>query len=555
MRRRWTIVIALSTSFGACTPEAADSPVPTSVVTTVSTEVAALPPTLLPTTLPPPSLAPTTAEPPTTTTEPAPTTSTYATWADLVAAESSGVFRIHIFACSGGSTAGTGFLVAPGVIATAAHVVEGHYGFTVDQTDNAPRLPATAIAIDLAEDVALLSAPSARGFIFTLADHEPPSGTTVGLIGFSDTRAPYRPIRGDIGQLNLTNLVYGESQQFHPRRAFQHSMQTNGGDSGSPILDTQTGEVIGINVAGFTRIQGFNYAVYLDALRPLLAEQPTSVPIDGCNLDAPPTTTTTPATTVPPTTVPPTTVLPGPLTYRVLAGDTVFGTARAVQHHRRCARRGERSGDPHRATSERHPPVAGRRTAAVDHGRQQLCVHGEAGRHDHRHRKSDQHDTRAGPGHQWQAVHARRSVRRSNPANPTVLIDRLAAMDPADHLRGSPRDAGGVFGAHLGASKHSTGAAWSAWRPPGYLETLHKHLPPVWCRTVGVVHGSGSAMRLAGHADDVVVDRHRRDAEQRRERYVEPAIDEVQALAELRDGRRYSEQIAADRPGDVAGRQ
>ena len=96
-------------------------------------------------------------------------------------------------------------------------------------------------------------------------------------------------------------------------------MQTNGGDSGSPILDTQTGEVIGINVAGFTRIQGFNYAVYLDALRPLLAQQPSSVPIDGCNLGAPPTTTTAPATSVPPTTVPPTTVLPGPLTYQVLA--------------------------------------------------------------------------------------------------------------------------------------------------------------------------------------------------------------------------------------------
>ena len=173
MRRRWIIVIALSTVLAACTPEAADSPVPTSVVTTVPTEVAALPPTLPPTTLPPTSLAPTTAEPPTTTTEPAPTTSTYVTWADLIAAESSGVFRIHLFACSGGSTAGTGFLVAPGVIATAAHVVEGHYGFTVDQTDNAPRLRATPIAIDLAEDVALLSAPSASGFIFTLADHEP----------------------------------------------------------------------------------------------------------------------------------------------------------------------------------------------------------------------------------------------------------------------------------------------------------------------------------------------------------------------------------------------
>ncbi len=333
MPGRRIIVIALSSLLGACASGAAVSPETTSLPSltpsVTSTEVAVLPPTLPPTTL-----APTTTEPPTTTTEPAPTTSTYASWVDVIAAESSGVFRIHTNVCDGGTSGGTGFLVAPGVIATAAHVIEGTYGLTVDRFDGDPRLPATPIAVDLAEDVALLSAPSVSGFVLPLADREPPSGTTVGLIGFSDGRAPARPIRGDVGQINLTNLVT-------PRRAFQHNLQTNGGDSGSPILDTETGEVLGIHVAGYTTIQGFKYAVYLDALRSLLA-QPSGDPLDGCNLGAAPTTTTPAPTTLSPTTLPPTTVatppvttspsttvLPGPLTYRVLLGDTVFGIARA----------------------------------------------------------------------------------------------------------------------------------------------------------------------------------------------------------------------------------
>ncbi|MEP7114836.1 MAG: LysM peptidoglycan-binding domain-containing protein [Ilumatobacteraceae bacterium] len=338
MQRMRIIVIVLLPLLGACTRLSDDAPEPTTLpplitIATTTTEVASLPPV----TLPPTTVAPTSTEPPTTTTEPAPTTSTYKTWVDVLAAESSGVFRINNFICNDGRTSGgTGFLVAPGVIATAAHVVEENYGFTVDQRDGEPGLPANPIAIDLAEDVALLAVPAATGFIFSLGVHEPPAGTTIGLIGFSDGRAPYRPIRGDIGQLNLTNLVYGDKTQFHPRRAFQHSMQTNKGDSGSPILDTETGEVLGVNVAGFTRIQGVNYAVYLDALRTLLAQPPSDVPIDGCNLAASTTPTTAPPPTAPPTTVPPpvttspsTTVLAGPLTYQVLLGDTVFGTARA----------------------------------------------------------------------------------------------------------------------------------------------------------------------------------------------------------------------------------
>jgi LysM repeat protein len=243
------------------------------------------------------------------------------------------VFRIKDFICNDGrSSGGTGFLVAPEVIATAAHVVEGHYSFSVNQRDGELGLPAAPIAVDLAEDVALLAVPASSGFVFSLSVNEPPSGTTIGLIGFSDGLAPYRPVRGDIGQLDLTDLVYGKASQFHPGRAFQHSMQTNGGDSGSPILDTATGEVLGVNVAGFTRIQGVNYAVYLAALRTLLAQPSSGVPIDGCNLAAQTTPTPAPQTTVPlppVTTSPSTTVLPGPLTYQVLLGDTVFGTARA----------------------------------------------------------------------------------------------------------------------------------------------------------------------------------------------------------------------------------
>jgi LysM repeat protein len=304
---------------GACTSVDGDSSLTSLPPIVTTTDVAVLPP------IPSTTLTPTTTAPTTTTTQPAPTTSTYASWVDVIAAESSGVFRIHGKSCVNGTASATGFLVAPGVIATAAHVVDGYYDFSLDQFDGDPQMAATPIAVNVAEDVALLSAPAAIGFIFSLADHEPPSGTTVGLIGFSDGRAPARPIRGDVGQINVGDLV-------NPDRAFQHNLQTNSGDSGSPILDTETGEVLGVHVAGYTTIQGFKYAVYLDALRILIAEPPAGGPLDGCNLGAVPSSTIPATTSLPSTTVattPPTTVVAGPLTYRVHLGDTVFGIARA----------------------------------------------------------------------------------------------------------------------------------------------------------------------------------------------------------------------------------
>ena len=322
----------MSMLLAGCTIKTGGTSPSTTTPAVIVAPVATTPPVTAPpaTTLPPPPAA---TEAPAVS-EPA-TTSTYGTWADVLAAESSGVFRIHNQLCNDGRTSGgSGFLVAPGVLATAAHVVDGKYNFAVDQHDGEPAQPATPIAIDVAEDVALLAVPTASGYIFSFSDQELPAGTTVGLIGFSDGRAPYRPIRGDIGQLNLTSLVYGDNDQFHPHRAFQHSMQTNGGDSGAPILDTTTGEVVGADVAGFTRIQGVQYGVYPDTFRTLLAQPPATVAIDGCNLADATTTTappvvTTPATATPRPTTPPTTVLAGPLTYQVLLGDTVFGTARA----------------------------------------------------------------------------------------------------------------------------------------------------------------------------------------------------------------------------------
>ncbi len=102
-------------------------------------------------------------------------------FAELYQNDVSGVIRIDASTCSG-SGVGSGFLVAPGLVATAAHVVDG--AVSVGLTSGTVTSAGHVIGIDDTTDVALIQASTAfTGHVFTLASSDPPVGTTVGVIG------------------------------------------------------------------------------------------------------------------------------------------------------------------------------------------------------------------------------------------------------------------------------------------------------------------------------------------------------------------------------------
>jgi LysM repeat protein len=274
----------------------------------------------------------------TTTIPPATTSSVYASWSDVVAAEQSGVLRIIGTTCDGQLRfyRGTGFLIGPGLLVTAAHVVDGYGRFALNRIDNDPaEQSATLIGVDYAADVALLRTAVDAGYQFSFEDTLPVAGADVGLIGYSGARAPVRPIKGTVNQTDLAIPPYGDDKQYQPAQVIEHDLQSNAGDSGAPLLDPVTGRVVGINVAQDPNLVGIRYAVYPAPAEALVAQLAAAGgPVDQCAATTP--QTTVPQTTVPPTaaptTVPPpptTAGTPGSLRYSVVRGDTLFGIARA----------------------------------------------------------------------------------------------------------------------------------------------------------------------------------------------------------------------------------
>ena len=111
-----------------------------------------------------------------------PITAAPKTFADLYQQDSSGVVRITATAC-GQSDVGTGFLIAPNLVATVAHVVNGavSLGISTGTTTTVGQV----IGNDSFSDLALVRVNSPlSGHQFTFAGADPEVGTQVGVIGF-----------------------------------------------------------------------------------------------------------------------------------------------------------------------------------------------------------------------------------------------------------------------------------------------------------------------------------------------------------------------------------
>ena len=174
------------------------------------------------------------------------------------------MIRIEVTACDG-QAIGTGFLIKPNLVATVEHVVDGATSIKLKR--NGKLLgTATVIGEDKDRDLALLktSAPI-RGYDFGFAGKAPRLGEDVAAIGFP-LGLPLTVTKGSVSGLGRAIPIDGVKRQ----KMVQTDAAINRGNSGGPLLSTETGQVVGLVDLGTTQANSVAFAVSAEVAAPLL---------------------------------------------------------------------------------------------------------------------------------------------------------------------------------------------------------------------------------------------------------------------------------------------
>lgn len=156
------------------------------------------------------------------------------------------VVRVIGTAC-GLAIEGSGWVAAPGIVVTNAHVVAGEQDTTVEVGGSSPSLSAQAIAFDPTNDIAVLRVRELEAPSLQLAE-SPASGTSGAILGYPEN-GPFDAEPGRIGQTQtvLTQDAYGRgpvSRLLTPVRGLIRP-----GNSGGPVVDS-SGRVLTTVFAG-----------------------------------------------------------------------------------------------------------------------------------------------------------------------------------------------------------------------------------------------------------------------------------------------------------------
>lgn len=144
------------------------------------------------------------------------------------------VVRVVGSACGIG-VEGSGWVVRRGLVVTAAHVVAGVRRPTVQPRGTGPALPATTVAYDRGDDVAILRVP--RLHAPPLRVVEPRAGASVAILGFPEN-GPFDAVPGRIGRTSA--VVPGRETLGGgavPDRITAVLGRVRHGNSGGPAVD------------------------------------------------------------------------------------------------------------------------------------------------------------------------------------------------------------------------------------------------------------------------------------------------------------------------------
>lgn len=150
------------------------------------------------------------------------------------------VVRVLGTAC-GLAIEGSGWVAAPGVVVTNAHVVAGEHDTTVEPGGHEPQLSAYAIAFDPTDDVSVLRVPGLNLPSLGFASSTP-AGRAGAVLGYPEN-GPFDARAARIGstQRIITDDAYGNgpvSRLLTPLRGLVRP-----GNSGGPLVD-RSGQVL-----------------------------------------------------------------------------------------------------------------------------------------------------------------------------------------------------------------------------------------------------------------------------------------------------------------------
>lgn len=215
-------------------------------------------------------------------------------WDRVLAQSRDSVVMIQTSSCNDGPASGSGFVVGPDLVMTAAHVVDTASAAAV-RMDDGMIVPADLVAYDSSSDSAVLRTAVPLGVSeFELVRSDPVQGQELAAFGYPLGEPRLSMSAGVVSALDKTI----EYDTVTVDDAFITDAAINAGNSGGPVVD-RSGEVIGLvsGSAADPSAQGRNFVIPSPLLvedltewrdRPTLGFEPCGDDGPGPEEDVPP---------------------------------------------------------------------------------------------------------------------------------------------------------------------------------------------------------------------------------------------------------------------------
>jgi S1-C subfamily serine protease len=186
------------------------------------------------------------------------------------------VVRVLGTACGLG-VSGSGWVAAPDLVVTAAHVIAGQRDTTIEHPGSGSRLRATAVAYDVRNDVAVLRVDRLRGRPLPLSAAG--SGEAVAILGYPEN-GPFTAVAGRLGRTAtvISQDAYGDGPVRRAVTALSGDVRH--GNSGGPAVDADGGVTTTVFAARVGSDGGFG--VPNEVVRAALADAGERVSTGPC---------------------------------------------------------------------------------------------------------------------------------------------------------------------------------------------------------------------------------------------------------------------------------